>query len=129
MKKIILFLSILFLWTCGGGGGKKATGPVVPTQPPTVNNLTITTNEDTPATFTMSGTDPGSFSLTFSIATDPQHGTLSMSGAAGTYTPTANYNGPDVFGYIATNGTLTSVAGIATVTVVAQMTIPTPWMS
>jgi hypothetical protein len=120
MRKIILFLSILFLWTCGGGGAKKATGPVVPTQPPTVNNLTITTNEDTPATFTMSGTDPGSFSLTFSIATDPQHGTLSMSGAAGTYTPTANYNGPDVFGYIATNGTLTSVAGVATVTVVAQ---------
>ena len=39
MKKIILFLSILFLWTCGGGGGggSKTTGPE---EPSIVINLT-----------------------------------------------------------------------------------------
>jgi len=38
MKKIILFFSILFLWTCGGGGGgSKTTGPE---EPPIVINLT-----------------------------------------------------------------------------------------
>jgi len=117
---IVIILSI-FLYTCGGGGGgKKATGPVLPTQPPTVTNLTLTTNEDTPTTFTMIGTDPGGFALTFSIATDPQHGTLTTSGAAGTYTPNANYNGTDTFGYIATNGTLASVVGVATITIVPQ---------
>jgi len=120
MHRLSLIFSVLFLYTCGGGGGKKATGPVVPTQPPTVNNLTLTTNEDTPTTFTMTGTDPGGFALTFSIATDPQHGTLTTSGAAGTYTPNANYNGTDIFGYIATNGTLASVAGVATITIVPQ---------
>ena len=37
MKKFWLLLSILFIWTCGGGGGDKATGPE---EPPIVINLT-----------------------------------------------------------------------------------------
>jgi len=42
MRKIILFFSILFLWTCGGGGGDKATGPE---EPPIVINLTSLTGQ------------------------------------------------------------------------------------
>ena len=116
MKNIYIIISLAFIWTCSSSSSKP-TEPTVPTQPPTVNNLTLTTNEDTPTTFTMTGTDPGNFALTFSIATQPQHGTLSTSGSSGTYTPKANYNGEDTFGFIATNGTLTSTAGIATITI------------
>ena len=118
MKNIYIALSTLFILTCSSGGGKKSpTEPVVPTQPPTVNNLSITTNEDTPTVFTMTGTDPGNYALTFSIATQPQNGVLTVSGAAGTYTPKENFNGQDTFEYVATNGTLTSTAGIATITI------------
>ena len=115
-KDYIIYLTAIFIWTCSSSSSKP-TEPTVPTQPPTVNNLTLTTNEDTPTTFTMTGTDPGNFALTFSIATQPQHGTLSTSGSSGTYTPNANYNGEDIFGFIATNGSLTSTAGIATITI------------
>ena len=115
-KDYVIYLTAIFIWTCSSSSSKP-TEPTVPTQPPTVNNLTLTTNEDTPTTFTMTGTDPGNFALTFSIATQPQHGTLSTSGSSGTYTPKANYNGEDTFGFIATNGTLTSTAGVATITI------------
>ena len=67
MRKIILFFSILFLWTCGGGGGKKATGPVDPPaiNPPTAAAVTINTNEDIPATFNFLGSDPQNLVLTY----------------------------------------------------------------
>ena len=42
----------------------------------------------------MIGTDPEGAALTFSISTQPQHGSHS-SGAAGTYTPNENFNGTD----------------------------------
>ena len=42
MRNSILFLSILFLWTCGGGGGSKTTGPE---EPPIVINLTSLTGQ------------------------------------------------------------------------------------
>ncbi len=116
MKNFYIILCVIFIWTCSSSSSKP-TEPTVPTQPPTVNNITLSTNEDTPTTFTMTGTDPGNFALTFSIATQPQNGTLITSGSSGTYTPNANYNGEDTFGFIATNGTLTSSAGLATITI------------
>ena len=38
------------------------------------------------------------------MASGPAHGTLSGSGANLTYTPAANYNGPDSFSYVANDG-------------------------
>ena len=115
MRKFWLLLSILFIWTCSSSPTKSEPAP----QAPTVNNLTITTNEDTPATFTMTGTDPEGAALTFSVSTQPQNGTVTASGAAGTYTPNENFNGSDTFAYIASDGGLSSTAGLVTVTVTA----------
>lgn len=115
MKKFWLLLSILFIWTCSSSPTKSEPAP----QAPTVNNLTITTNEDTPATFTMTGTDPEGAALTFSVSTQPQNGTVTASGAAGTYTPNENFNGSDTFAYIASDGGLSSTAGLVSVTVTA----------
>ena len=115
MKNFWLLLSILFIWTCSSSPTKSEPAP----QAPTVNNLTITTNEDTPATFTMTGTDPEGAALTFSVSTQPQNGTVTASGAAGTYTPNENFNGTDTFAYIASDGGLSSTAGLVTVTVTA----------
>ena len=107
-------MSILFLWTCGGGGG----GPTEPSQPtnPTVQNINVATNEDSPIAVDLVGSDPQNLALTFSIVEQPSNGTFSYSGSAGTYTPNANYNGTDTFTYVATNGTRTS--NIATVSIV-----------
>ena len=120
MRKSILFFSILFLWTCGGGGGKKATGPVDPPviNPPTAAAVTINTNEDIPATFNFLGSDPQNLVLTYTELTNPEHGTLTVSGAAGTYTPTANYYGADSFTYNANNGTHSSPEATVSITIV-----------
>ncbi|MEL1227031.1 MAG: Ig-like domain-containing protein, partial [Candidatus Neomarinimicrobiota bacterium] len=114
MKKLLIIFTTTLIWTCSSPT-KSEPAP----QPPTVNNLSITTNEDTPTTFTMTGSDPEGAALTFSISTQPQHGTVTASGAAGTYTPNENFNGTDTFAYIASDGALSSTAGLVSVTVTA----------
>ena len=115
MRILLITFSVLFVFTCSSSPTKSEPAP----QAPTVNNLSITTNEDTPATFTMTGTDPEGAALTFSVSTQPQNGAVTASGAAGTYTPNENFNGTDTFAYIATDGGLSSTAGLVTVTVTA----------
>ena len=115
MKQFLIVLTTIFIWTCSSSPTKSEPAP----QPPTVNNLSITTNEDTPTTFTMTGTDPEGAALTFSVSTQPQNGTVTASGAAGTYTPNENFNGTDTFAYIASDGALSSTAGVVNVTVTA----------
>jgi len=44
---------------------------------------------------------------------------VTISGAAGTYTPKENYHGQDTFAYIASDGTLSSTAGLVSVTITA----------
>jgi len=114
MKRFLILFTVVMIWTCSSPT-KSEPAP----QPPTVNNLSITTNEDTPTTFTMTGTDPEGAALTFSISTQPQNGTVTASGAAGTYTPNENFNGSDTFAYIASDGALSSAAGLVSVTVTA----------
>ena len=100
MKKIILFCSILFLWTCGGGG----SSPTAPTlQLPTIQNIEFTIEEDSFKTFAFMGSDPLNRALTYSISSQPQNGTITVDAGSGTYTPNANYNGADTFYYIASN--------------------------
>jgi len=101
MRKILLLLPF-FLWTCGGGGSTEPEPP----QLPTVTNIEVTTLEDTAKTFALTGTDPNNLALTYSISTQPQHGTISTNGGAATYSPNANYNGQDVIAFLAssTNG-------------------------
>lgn len=110
MRLIIITLS-LFLWTCGG-----STGPEEP-KLPIVQNINLDVIEDTPKTFVFVGTDPLSQALSYSISTQPQHGTISISGGAGTYTPTANYNGEDLFLYIASSVNGNSNIGTVAVTI------------
>ena len=99
MKKLLFFIP-LFLWTCGGGGG--STEPEPP-QLPTVQNINLEGVEDTPTTFTFVGTDPQGLSLTYSISSQPENGNIVINNNVGTYTPNANYNGQDIFYYLASN--------------------------
>jgi hypothetical protein len=61
-----------------------------------------------------SDSDPGD-TLTYSIVTQPTHGSLTPSGNDQTYTPAAGYTGPDSLTYQASDGT--NLSNIATVTI------------
>ncbi|MBI2947184.1 MAG: cadherin domain-containing protein [Verrucomicrobia bacterium] len=78
----------------------RGTLTVTANQPPAATAQTVSTDEDTPKSITLGGTDAENANLTFSIVQGPQHGTLSpMTGTppSVTYTPALNYNGPDSF--------------------------------
>jgi hypothetical protein len=107
-------MGALIIWACSGGDS--------PTEPkielPTVQNIEFALEEDTSKTFAFMGADPLNRALTYSVSTQPQHGTLTINAGAGTYTPNANYHGADTFAYIATNVDGSSNIGtiVATIT-------------
>ncbi|MFC2082459.1 Ig-like domain-containing protein [Candidatus Bipolaricaulota bacterium] len=75
-----------------------AVGPV--NDPPVANNELASTFEDTPIAITVTGTDLDGDVLTYVIRTLPSNGTITgFDPATGqlTYTPDADYNGPDSF--------------------------------
>ena len=86
---------------------------------PVANAQSISTDEDTAKTVTLSGSDVDGDSLTFRVVNDPAHGTLSGTGANLTYTPDPNYNGPDSFTYVANDGAADSAAASISLTVQA----------
>lgn len=77
--------------------------------PPVAFPQSLTTNEDSALTIVLTGNDgdPGAGqTLTFAIASGPSHGTITnFDSATGklTYTPAANYNGPDSFAFTVTD--------------------------
>ena len=102
-----------------------------PNEAPTATAQSVSTNEDTAKTITLSGTDQDDNSLTFAIGTSPTKGTLGPIGAVtctGTapktctadvvYTPNSNFSGSDSFTFTANDGTETSPP--ATVSIVVH---------
>jgi hypothetical protein len=71
---------------------------------PTVDDLAVNTSEDQPVTFSVTASDPEGDTLTYSTSGGPAHGTLAGAGPSYTYTPEANYNGPDAFGVTVNDG-------------------------
>ncbi len=85
--------------------------------PPTADDKSVTTPQDTPVGVTLTGTDPDSDPLTFAVVTGPVNGTLAGTGANLTYTPTAGYSGPDSFTYKANDGMADSAPATVSITV------------
>jgi Bacterial Ig domain len=79
-------------------------------RPPTAQAQSATTKEDTSVTLTLTGSDPDSDPLTFSIVTPPAHGTLgpltapTSTSVQVVYTPAANFNGADSFTFQVDDG-------------------------
>ena len=99
---------------------------------PTANSQSVSTNQDTAKSITLTGSDPDTppLSLTYAVATSPTHGTLSGSAPNLTYTPNAGYYGSDSFTFTVNNGINTSAPATVSITVVqtafdvsAQITI------
>jgi Tol biopolymer transport system component len=81
--------------------------------------------EDAPRAITLTGIDFDGDALTYAIAMGPQHGTLSGTPPAVTYTPAANYNGPDQFTFAVSDGVSTSPSVAVSLTVAPVDDAPT----
>src|SRR5262249_20296085 len=96
---------------------------VIPNNPPVANNDSYSTNEDTPLTASAPGvlandSDPDGDAITARLVSGPSHGTLTLnSNGSFTYTPAANYNGPDSFTYQANDGNANSNTATVSITV------------
>jgi len=86
-------------------------------QAPTANNQSVTINEDMVKTITLTGSDPENDPLTYSLVTQPQHGTLTGTAPKVTYKPAANYNGSDSFTFKVNDGTGDSNVATVSITI------------
>jgi hypothetical protein len=95
----------------------RFTGNLAPNQPPVADDLSLTTPEDTARSVALTGSDPEGKTLTFAVATEPAHGTLSGTAPSLTYTPDANFSGTDSFTFTVDDGEGGSDTGTVTIEV------------
>ncbi|HZH14314.1 MAG TPA: kelch repeat-containing protein, partial [Archangium sp.] len=87
-----------------GGGLFRAVNNTAPVAQPGL----VTIREDTPVDVTLLASDTEGDTLTYTVVSGPPHGTLSGSGASRTYTPAANYHGPDSITFKVNDGKVDS---------------------
>ena len=96
------------------------------TDAPIAVDDTATVDEDSMVSINLTGNDSDvdGDTLTVDSFTQPANGTVVINGTTGvTYTPTVNFNGDDVFTYVASDGILTDTATV-TMTVSAVNDAP-----
>jgi len=86
-------------------------------QAPLTNNLSTTTDEDIESLIVLSGSDPESQPLSYTILSQPTHGTLFGSAPNLSYRPNANFNGSDSFSFKVNDGQIDSNNAIVSITV------------
>src|ERR687892_855166 len=108
--------------------GSDSTTPPGPNQPPTADSKSITTSMNTPVDVTLSGQDPESGPLTFSIVDQPTHGTLGAVTSQGIvkYTPATGYTGADSFTYVSRDDKGATSSSKATVSITVTQSQPPP---
>jgi hypothetical protein len=97
---------------------------------PSADSQSVSTNEDTALPITLTASESTGVGVTAFSPTDPDHGTLvpapsivcdgqtpNSCSQAFTYTPDANYNGPDGFTFTATSDGAASATATVTITV------------
>ena len=84
----------------------------------------VSTPEDNPLGITLGASDGDGDALSYSIVSAPAHGVLTGTGANRTYTPAANYNGPDSFTFRANDGVNDSNIATVSVTVTSVNDAP-----
>lgn len=117
--------------TTGGNPDPKCANgtvkvTVTPRLPPTTSDSSAVTAENSSVELTPVSASPDGRPVQLLVVTPPAHGTVVRSSSARfTYTPAANYNGPDSFTYNANDGYLESGPSTATITVTPVNQLPT----
>ncbi len=113
-----------FTYTVSNSMAETATANVSVTvnhvkPPPTANPVNRTTDQNTPITVPLSGSDVEGAALSYFIEDDPTNGTLSAVGDDNTvtYVPNGNFSGTDTFTYEATDNVLAGPPATVTITV------------
>jgi hypothetical protein len=102
----------------GSDANNTVTITVKPNTAPVAAAASFSLQEDTPKPGTLSGTDVDGDVLSFAKLTDPAHGTVTLSSAGNfTYTPVANYFGPDSFSFKVNDGNLDSASAAVSLTI------------
>jgi gliding motility-associated-like protein len=92
---------------------------------PVADDQNVTTPEDVPVAITLTSSDKDGDPRTYSIVTNPKHGTLTGSAPNLTYTPTLYYRGTDTLTFKANDGQLDSNIGTVSVTMTPVNHAPT----
>ena len=91
---------------------------------PVATAQTVTTDEDTAKSITLSGTDVEGSALTYAVVTPPTRGVLSGTAPNLTYTPNAHVNGSDSFTFRVNDGSVDSAVATVSITVNAVNDAP-----
>ena len=86
-------------------------------EPPTADDQSVTTQEDTPVDITLTGSDPDGDPLTFMVLDGPDHGELTGTAPDLTYTPDPDFEGSDSFTFKVNDGTTDSAPATVSITV------------
>ena len=86
--------------------------------PPTANELAVSTPRDTSVSVLLTASDPEGDSLSFSFVTLPANGSLSGTAPDLIYTPDTSYTGADSFSFTVSDGQGTSAPVTVSITVV-----------
>jgi hypothetical protein len=97
---------------------------VLQNRAPVASPQSVITNEDTSVTITLQAADADGDPLTFTISSNPSHGTLSGNGAMRIYTPNTDYNGQDSFTFTASDGRLSSASATVDINVTPINDVP-----
>lgn len=108
-----------------GKGGTAATTVTITISPvndaPVASNVSATAPRNTSTQIDLVGSDAEDTDLVFTVATQPAHGSVTVSGRTATYTPTTGYTGADSFTYtVRDTAGATSAPATVSITVTAS---------
>lgn len=106
---------------------RVVTRPLVANTAPVVASRSVTTPEDVPATWVLSGFDADSDALSFRITRAPVHGRLvDAAPAVVRYEPDADFHGTDDFAFVASDRLVDSAPAEVSITVTPVNDAPVP---
>jgi hypothetical protein len=87
---------------------------------PLANAINLSTLKNTSQTVTLFGSAPSQSSLTYTLVTQPSHGTLTGTVPNLTYSPTNGYVGVDSFTYVVGQGTGNSTPATVSIQIISE---------
>ncbi|KKM06158.1 hypothetical protein LCGC14_1746800, partial [marine sediment metagenome] len=91
---------------------------------PVASAEAVSVNEDTPLTINLAASDIEGDTLTYQISSQPQNGTVTLTGSQAVYQGASDFFGTDSFSFVANDGSVDSAPAVITVTVSSVNDVP-----